>query len=201
MTEVEKNKNENEAVQEETKFDGNENPNETIEEANAAPEAGSDEQVAIQPDSEEDKVEELTTLLEEEENKRLRLLADFENFKRRASLDKEAMQKYRAQELISNLIPVLDNFERALTVEVKTEEAQSLLEGMEMVHRSLLQALESEGLVEIEAHDQEFDPNFHQAIMTGQDEEKSAGVVLEVFQKGYQLKDRVLRPSMVKVNE
>ncbi|MEK3934143.1 nucleotide exchange factor GrpE [Sporosarcina sp. FSL W7-1349] len=199
MTEVEKNKDENES--QEAKLDGNENPQETNGEADAAEletEAANEAELAEET---EDRVAELTALLEEEENKRLRLLADFENFKRRASLDKEALQKYRAQELVTNLIPVLDNFERALTVEAKTEEAQSLLTGMEMVHRSLVQALETEGLAEIDAQDREFDPNFHQAIMTGNDEEKDSGIVLEVFQKGYQLKDRVLRPTMVKVNE
>lgn len=146
-------------------------------------------------------LEELNAKLEEEENKRLRLLADYENFKRRASLDKEALQKYRAQNVLTNLIPVLDNFARALTVEAKTEEAQSMMTGMEMIYRNLVEALETEGLVEIKALDQEFDPNFHQAIMTGTDEEKSSGIVLEELQKGYMLKDRVLRPTMVKVNE
>ncbi len=146
-------------------------------------------------------LEELNAKLEEEENKRLRLLADYENFKRRASLDKEALQKYRAQNVLTNLIPVLDNFARALTVEAKTEEAQSMMTGMEMIYRNLVEALETEGLVEIKALDQEFDPNYHQAIMTGTDEEKSSGIVLEELQKGYMLKDRVLRPTMVKVNE
>ena len=146
-------------------------------------------------------MEELTVKLQEEENKRLRLLADYDNFKRRTALDKEALQKYRAQNVVTNLIPVLDNFARALSVEVKTEEAQSLMTGVEMVYRTLVEALEAEGLVEIEALDKEFDPNFHQAIMTGSDEEKASGIVLEDMQKGYMLKDRVLRPSMVKVNE
>ena len=70
-----------------------------------------------------------------------------------------------------------------------------------MIYRTLVDALKAEGLVEIEALDKEFDPNFHQAIMTGTDEIKSSGIVLEDLQKGYMLKDRVLRPSMVKVNE
>src|SRR6185312_10463326 len=117
------------------------------------------------------------------------------------ALDKEALQKYRAQNIVTNLIPVLDNFSRALSMEAKTEEVQSMMTGMEMIYRSLVEALESEGLVEIESLDKEFDPNFHQAIMTGSDEDKPSGVVLEELQKGYMLKDRVLRPSMVKVNE
>ncbi|MBB4825773.1 molecular chaperone GrpE [Sporosarcina luteola] len=146
-------------------------------------------------------IEDLQSKLEQEENKHLRLLADYENFKRRSNLDKESLQKYRAQSLMTNLLPVLDNFERALNIEAKTEEAQSLMTGMDMIYRNLIDALKAEGLVEIEAADQEFDPNFHQAVMTGNDEEKASGIVLEELQKGYKLKDRVLRPSMVKVNE
>lgn len=161
----------------------------------------STEEIEIVENGEETIVQELTEKLQEEENKRLRLLADYENFKRRATLDKEALQKYRAQNVVTNLIPVLDNFARALTVEATTEEAQTMMTGLDMIYRTFLQALEDEGLVEIQALDQEFDPNFHQAIMTGSDEDKPAGIVLEQMQAGYMLKDRVLRPAMVKVNE
>lgn len=147
------------------------------------------------------KIEELTKQLEEQESKRLRALADLENTKRRAALDYQALQTYRSQNVIVNILPVLDNFERALSVEAKEAESQSILTGMEMVYRSLIDALASEGLEEIEALDKEFDPNFHQAVMTGNDSEKPSGIVLEELQKGYKLKDRVLRPSMVKVNE
>lgn len=159
------------------------------------------EEIEIVENGEETIVQELTEKLQEEENKRLRLLADYENFKRRATLDKEALQKYRAQNVVTNLIPVLDNFARALTVEATTEEAQTMMKGLDMIYRTFHQALEDEGLVEIQALDQEFDPNFHQAIMTGSDEDKPAGIVLEQMQAGYMLKDRVLRPAMVKVNE
>ena len=151
-----------------------------------------------------DEVDEVTQLKEqvtEAENKYVRLLADYDNFKRRSALDKEALQKYKSQSVLTNLIPVMDNFSRALAVEAKTEEARTMMEGMDMIYRSLLEALTTEGLTEIEAQDQEFDPNFHQAIMTDKDEDKPSGVVLEELQKGYILKDRVLRPSMVKVNE
>ena len=159
------------------------------------------EEIEIVENGEDTIVQELTDKLQEEENKRFRLLADYENFKRRASLDKEALQKYRAQNVVTNLIPVLDNFARALTVEAKTEEAQTMMTGLDMIYRTFVQALEDEGLVEIQALDQEFDPNFHQAIMTGSDEDKPTGIVLEQMQAGYMLKDRVLRPAMVKVNE
>lgn len=148
-----------------------------------------------------DIVKQFTLKIQEEENKRLRLLADYENFKRRVTLDKEALQKYRSQNILTNLLPVLDNFSRALSLEAKSEEVSSMMTGMEMIYRTLLDALEAEGLVEIAAEDKDFDPNFHQAIMTENDPDKPNGVILEELQKGYMLKDRVLRPSMVKVNE
>lgn len=163
-----------------------------------------EDQLAGEPeevDEKDERIRELETKLQEQENKLLRILADFENAKRRATLDKEALNKYKAQSLLTNLLPVLDNFERALAVEVKAEETQSLLTGMEMIYRNLMDSLKGEGLIEIEAQDQEFDPNFHQAVMTDSDPDKASGIVLQELQKGYMLKDRVLRPTMVKVNE
>lgn len=144
---------------------------------------------------------ELQEKLQQEENKYFRVLADLDNVKRRATLDKDALQKYKSQAVLTNVLPVLDNFERALKVDAETEEAKSMMDGMNMIYRSLVDALKSEGLSEIEAQDQAFDPNFHQAVMTGQEEDKDSGIVLEELQKGYMLKDRVLRPSMVKVND
>ena len=135
-----------------------------------------------------DEVALLKAALQEQENKRLRALADFDNFKRRAALDKDALRKYQSQNILTSLIPVLDSFKHALSVEPQSEEAVSMKEGMEMIHRSLADALKSEGLVEIEAVDQPFDPNFHQAIMMESDEDKPNGVVLEEMQKGYMLK-------------
>lgn len=161
----------------------------------------SEPQASEVADEQTEQLQELESKLEVMENRYLRERADFENFKRRTTLEQQAQQKYRAQALVTNLLPVLDNFGRALSVEVKTEEAQSIITGMDMVYRSLVEALKGEGLEEIEALNREFDPHFHQAIMTGNDSDKESGIVLEEFQKGYVLKDRVLRPSMVKVNE
>ncbi|GGA32566.1 nucleotide exchange factor GrpE [Psychrobacillus lasiicapitis] len=158
-------------------------------------------------ETEEDVVEEVDELtlvkqqLEEEQNKAIRLRADFENYKRRVQLDKEADYKYRAQSVLSDILPVLDNFERALAVETTSEEAASLAKGVEMVYRSLLDAVKKEGLDQIEAEGVPFDPNFHQAVMQEKDDTKDSGVVLQELQKGYKLKDRILRPAMVKVNE
>lgn len=148
-----------------------------------------------------DPVAELQAKLEEEENRYLRLRADYDNLLRRSKLDREAAEKYRAQSLLSDLLPVLDNLDRALQVEVTSEEAQSLYKGVEMVYRQFIDATAKEGLQVIAAEGEQFDPNFHQAVMQEQDADKESGVVLRELQKGYRLKDRVLRPAMVSVNE
>lgn len=149
----------------------------------------------------EEKLAALQAKLNEEENRHLRLRADYDNLNRRSKLDREAAEKYRAQKLLTDLLPVLDNFERALQVEVSSEEAISLYKGIEMVYRTLIDATEKEGLNVIPATGEVFDPNVHQAVMQEQDSELETGVVVRELQKGYILKDRVLRPAMVSVNE
>ncbi|MGK7377817.1 nucleotide exchange factor GrpE [Planococcus sp. 1R117A] len=139
--------------------------------------------------------------LEAEQNKYLRLMADYDNFKRRTQKDKQDAEKFRAQSLLTDLLPVMDNFDRALAVEAKSEEAASILKGLEMVRNNLLEAVKREGLEEVKALGEPFDPNFHQAVMQEKDENAESGSVLMELQKGYTLKGRVLRPSMVKVNE
>ena len=149
----------------------------------------------------QEKVDELQAKLTETEGRTLRLQADFENYKRRVQMDKQNAEKYRAQSLVSDILPALDNFERAMQVEATDEQTKSLLQGMEMVHRQLLEALTKEGVEVIEAVGKQFDPNEHQAIMQVEDSEFESNAVVEEFQKGYKLKDRVIRPSMVKVNQ
>lgn len=146
-------------------------------------------------------IQNLTSKLEEADNRYLRLQADFDNFRRRTRLDIEAGEKYKAQKLVTELLPALDNFERALQIEADNEQSRSLLQGMEMVYRSLVDALKKEGVEAIEAVGKEFDPNFHQAVMQGEDENFGSNIVSAEFQKGYMLKDRVIRPSMVQVNQ
>lgn len=158
---------------------------------------------ALQVELEEVKKQnvELTAKLEEAENRMLRMQADFENSRRRTRLDLEATEKYKAQSLITELLPAIDNFERALKVEADNDQVKSLLQGMEMVYRSLLDALKKEGAEQIEAVGKEFDPHLHQAIMQVEDANFGSNVVVEEFQKGYMLKDRIIRPAMVKVNQ
>ena len=96
----------------------------------------------------------------------------------------EASEKYKAQKLITDLLPAIDNFERALKIEADNEQTKSLLQGMEMVYRSLLDALKNEGVEAIEAVGKEFDPHLHQAVMQGEDENYGSNIVIEEFQKG-----------------
>lgn len=149
----------------------------------------------------EEEIQTLKNKLEEADNRYLRLQADFDNFRRRTRLDSEASEKYRAQKLITDLLPALDNFERALKMEVENEHTKALLQGMEMVYRGLLEALKKEGVEAIEAVNKEFDPHLHQAVMQAEDENYASNIVIEEFQKGYLLRDRVIRPSMVKVSQ
>lgn len=152
------------------------------------------------PSEEDSKLVELEAKYNELENRYLRLQADFDNSRRRARLDAEAAQKYRAQSLASDLLTALDNFERATKVEADNEQTKSLLSGMDMVYKGLLEALKKEGITPIETVGKEFDPHLHQAVMQVEDDSFESNVVVEEFQKGYMLKDRVLRPAMVKVN-
>ncbi|CUA79948.1 nucleotide exchange factor GrpE [Anoxybacillus suryakundensis] len=148
-----------------------------------------------------EKIAQLEAKLAETENRFLRLHADFDNYRRRVRLDMEAAEKYRAQSLVADLLPILDNFERALQVQVEDEKAKSLLQGMEMVYRALIEALKKEGVEVIESVGKPFDPHVHQAVMQVDDQNYEPNTVVEEFQKGYKLKDRVIRPAMVKVNQ
>ncbi|GGB04535.1 nucleotide exchange factor GrpE [Macrococcus hajekii] len=156
------------------------------------------EPIDIDGDGLETKVAELEESLQASEEKYLRLYAEFENYKKRTRTELETEKTYRSQAVLRDIIPTLDNIERALS---QTSADASLTKGVQMVYDNLISALTEHGLEKIEAQDQPFDPNFHQAVMQEKDESKDSGIVLEELQKGYKLKERVLRPSMVKVNE
>ena len=148
----------------------------------------------------EEKVDKLEEELKQSEDKYLRLYAEFENFKRRKNKEIETNNVYKSQKVITEILPSLDNLERALQVESDNEEIKSLLKGVEMVYEGLLNVLKSEGVELIETENAQFDPNYHHAVMQDEDSEKESGAILDTFQKGYKLKDRVIRPAMVKVN-
>lgn len=147
--------------------------------------------------------QEIRTLKEENEQlkeRTLRLQAEFENYKRRTDKEKSAAHKYKVQELAIELLPIIDNFERALQTEI-TEENKGFFDGINMVYEQLQKALQSQGIEPIESINKEFDPNLHHAVMQIEDGEFASNTVIEELQKGYMLKDRVIRPAMVKVNK
>lgn len=129
-----------------------------------------------------------------------KVFADMENLKRRLKTEHENALKFMTQEIVSDLLPVVDNMERALGQEM-SEEVKGYLKGFEMITTQLVEVLRKNGVEAIKAVGEPFDPNFHQAIMMTNDENFESGVVTEELQKGYTLKDRVIRASLVKVNE
>ncbi|HLS35458.1 MAG TPA: nucleotide exchange factor GrpE [Bacillota bacterium] len=149
---------------------------------------------------EQKRIEELEKENKEQYDRMLRIQAEYDNYKRRTQKERINERKYQAQDLANELLPVLDNFERALQVEI-TEENKGIFEGIQMVYKQLLEALASQGIEPIEVEGKQFDPNLHHAVMQTEDENYESNEIVEEMQKGYMLKDRVLRPSMVKVNK
>jgi len=145
-------------------------------------------------------VERWKAAAEESQNRYLRAMADMENMRKRVRKEQEDLAKYASLKVIAELLPVLDNFERALASERSSMTVDSLLEGVNMVYRQMVQVFEKEGLTPIESAGKPFDPHLHQAVMQVEDAAYESGVVVEELQKGYQFKDRVIRPAMVKVN-
>lgn len=136
--------------------------------------------------------------LSEMEDKFLRAQAEIANMRNRFQKEREASAKYRSQDLGKELLPAIDNLERALAIEVEDEQGKSLKKGIEMVMESVLHALKSAGIEEIPAMGEIFDPNLHQAVQTMAIEEgQQPDQIVQVLQKGYTLQDRVLRPTMV----
>ena len=125
-----------------------------------------------------------------------RLLADFTNFKKREEKARSDFKKFALSNLIEELLPVLDNFDRALKDQ---DQEDSFVQGIIMTRDSLWKVLEKEGLEEIKSDGVEFDPNFHHAFQTEENEDFKSNYIIETYQKGYKLNDRVIRPSMVKV--
>lgn len=134
---------------------------------------------------------------ESSDEKYMRLMADFQNYKRRTEKEKADVYTYANEKIMTDLLQVLDNFERALANECQDKK---YAEGMELIFKQLSDVLTKSGLEEIEAKGKEFDPNFHHAVLTDDNDEFESGQVTEVLQKGYKLNNKVIRPAMVKVN-
>ena len=158
----------------------------------------------IEETATEEMVEEPTVEVIEKEkydelyDKHLRLMAEYDNFKKRTQKEKEELFSFATADTIEKMLPVIDNLERAIE-SVSDEEKNTFSEGVEMVLRQLLEIFEKLGVSEIEAVGKEFDPNLHNAVMHIEDETVQANTIVEQFMKGYKYKEKVIRYSMVKV--
>ncbi|EGG37188.1 MULTISPECIES: nucleotide exchange factor GrpE [Paenibacillus] len=184
---------------------------ETLENTPNTGESGSSEE-AVNPEQEipvtesadeaagSAELEKLQAELQEQQQRTLRVQADFDNFRRRTQKEKEDLGKYASSKLITELLPVIDNFERALQASEENPEFESFSKGVSMIFRQLESVLATEGLSAMKSVGEPFNPEYHQAIMQVESDEYEEGIVVEEVQKGYMLKDKVLRPAMVKVS-
>ena len=164
-----------------------------------------DSGIASEPEPEDEepeeaKAEETAKPSPEEESlnaRYLRLMADFQNYKRRVEKEKSDVYAYANEKIMTDLLAVLDNFERALAQECSDE---AYVKGMDLIFKQFTEVLGKSGLEEIDPLGEDFDPNFHHAVLTDDNDEYESGKVTMVMQKGYKLKDRVIRPAMVRVN-
>ena len=163
----------------------------------AASESAENEETQEPQDEVAAQIEKLTADLKEKEDRALRLQADFENFRRRTSKEKEELAAVVTQGLLKDMLPLLDNFERAMAAEAKDGEA--FQKGVEMIFTQFTEILKKNGLEHIEVEGQKFDPNFHQAVMRVQNADMEDDDIAQELQKGYMVKGRVIRPSMVQV--
>jgi len=143
------------------------------------------------------KVETLAAALQEKDNRLKRLQADFENFRRRTSKEREEIGNVVTQELLKNLLPIVDNFDRAMATE--QQDGEAFKKGVEMIYTQLGETLKNAGLEPIETEGQKFDPNFHQAVMRVENPDLDDDTIAQELQKGYIVKGKVIRPSMVQV--
>ncbi len=148
-------------------------------------------------------LEEKNALLEQalaqEQDKVLRLNAELQNIQRHREEDIQKLLKYDGEELIKSLLPIIDNFERALSLE--NEENKVFLEGFKMIYKKLVEVLDNKNVKVVDQKDVEFDPAIHQAVATEKVEGVKENMVLDILQKGYIYKDKLLRPAMVKVSQ
>lgn len=168
------------------------------------PQSAAEEEILEEVDPVADlqkQVEELNKELAEAKNDVARAYADTDNTRKRLLKDAENVKKYRFQSAAQELLPILDNMEMALSHQPENEEAKNFAKGFEMIKTQLVNALVNEGVKEIDALNKAFDANQMQALMTEKVEGVKPGQVVEVLQKGYMLKDRLLRPALVKVSE
>ena len=176
--------------------------NEAVEEQNENVENQEAEKSAEETsDNCEDKVKKLEAELEEWKNSYTRKLAEFQNFTKRKENEVAEMRKYASEGIIVKLLDNIDNLERAVDASKESQNFDSLIEGVNMILNNLKNLLTEEGVEEIEAAGKEYDPYEHKAMITENKEELDDNVVVQVFQKGYKMKGKVVRPAMVTVNK
>lgn len=160
-----------------------------------------EEDNAPEAENTEEKAEEKTEEKADDGNEKyVRLMAEFQNYKKRVAKEKNDIREYATEKLVMELLPVLDNFERALAASAEDDPA-GYAKGMELIFTQMVTELQKSGLTEVEAEGQDFDPTKHNAVMTEENEELESGKVSKVLQKGYALNDKVIRPSMVAVTK
>lgn len=160
-----------------------------------------EEDNAPEAEKTEEKSEEKTEEKADDGNEKyVRLMAEFQNYKKRVAKEKNDIREYATEKLVMELLPVLDNFERALAASAEDDPA-GYAKGMELIFTQMVTELQKSGLAEVEAEGQDFDPTKHNAVMTEENEEMESGKVSKVLQKGYALNDKVIRPSMVAVTK
>ena len=148
-------------------------------------------------------IEELNNKIKVLQESLLRNQAELQNYKKRKDEETNKILKYKDEEFIKELLPIIDNFERAIKMDDDdlSDEVSKFLEGFKIIYTNTINILEKFQVKAIDAEGIEFDPTYHHAVLTDHNESKPEGVILEVLQKGYMYKDRVIRPAMVKVNE
>lgn len=166
-------------------------PEEAVKEE--APSAQTEEAVSKE-------AEELKKQAEESYNRLLRMQADFDNYKKRVAKEREDMYANALETIVGQLLPVVDNMERAAAAFRNDQLDEKYISGVEMVCKQLVDVLEKNGVKEIEALGKDFDPNIHHAVMQAPGEDEDENKVKEVFQKGYVLGNKVIRPTLVKVS-
>ena len=178
---------------------------EAAEEEKAEETEVTEETVADEKEDQKDEKEDQIRILQEEadkwKNEYYKVFADMENVKRRMQNEHANSLKFMTQSIVEQMLPIVDNFERSLAVDNPSDELKGFLKGYEMIYKQILALLENQGVKVIETEGKEFDPNYHQAVMTVSDENFKPGMIVEELQKGYMLKDRVIRASLVKVSE
>lgn len=185
-------------------------PSEALQETSETEEAGTEETEEVKSDDNDKKKSKLFGKKEKKKDKKdiqieelndkvIRQMAEFDNFRKRTEKEKSQMFDSGASTMIEKLLPVVDDFERGIAAMSDDDKETSFAQGMEMIYKKMMGILEGAGVTAIEAVGKEFDPNFHNAVMHVEDDEQGENIVIEEFQKGYMYHDSVVRHSMVKV--